>query len=397
MLEFPVGESITLAELDEDPHPALARLRASEPVSWIAALDGWLVTRYDLAQEVMRDAASFTVDDPRFSTARVIGPSMLSLDGDEHRRHREPFVAPFRLTAVRERFTGPVAVQTRRILDQLAPLGHGELRRSFAGALAAKIVTLALGLGDGEVRDVLSWYDEIVAAVTEITAGQPPPAAAELAFGDLDRRLRAVIEAPDTESLLSSVTMGPTLRTEQIVSNAAVLLFGGIETTEGMIANLLVHLLQRPDQLELVRMDPGLLDAAIDESLRFEPAAAVIDRYCTRDVSLGGASIASGDLVRISIAGANRDPAVFSDPDRFDLRRPELRRHLAFAQGPHVCVGVHLARLEAREAIAGLLERLPGLRLHPERPPRTRGLVFRKPVAVHAEWDACDGDPGRQD
>ncbi|MDQ6816047.1 MAG: cytochrome P450, partial [Actinomycetota bacterium] len=227
MLEFPVGESITLAELDEDPHPALARLRASEPVSWIAALDGWLVTRYDLAQEVMRDAASFTVDDPRFSTARIIGPSMLSLDGDEHRRHREPFVAPFRLTAVRERFTGPVAVQTRRILDQLAPVGHGELRRSFAGALAAKIVTLALGLGDGEVRDVLSWYDEIVAAVTEITARQPPPAAAELAFGDLDRRLRAVIEASDTDSLLSSVAMGPTLRTEQIVSNAAVLLFGG--------------------------------------------------------------------------------------------------------------------------------------------------------------------------
>jgi len=388
MLEFPVGEGVTLAELDEDPHPALARLRASEPVSWIPALDGWLVTRYDLAQEVMRDAASFTVEDPRFSTARVIGPSMLSLDGGEHRRHREPFVAPFRVSAVRERFAGPVASETRRLLDRLAPAGSGELRRSFAGPLAAKIVALALGLGAAEVGDILSWYDAIVASVTDITAGQPLPAAGEMAFGALDRRLRPVIESRDTDSLLSSVATSGTLRTEEIVSNAAVLLFGGIETTEGMIANLLVHLLAHPEQLALARSDRGLLDAAIDESLRFEPAAAVIDRYSTVDVSLGGASIASGDLVRISIAGANRDPAVFADPDRFDLRRSELRRHLAFAQGPHVCVGVHLARLEAREAIAGLLDRLPRLRLDPERPPRINGLVFRKPVAVHAQWDA---------
>jgi cytochrome P450 len=387
MLEFPVGEGITLAELDEDPHPALARLRESEPVSWIPALGGWLVTRYDFAQDVMRDAASFTVDDPRFSTARVIGPSMLSLDGAEHRRHRESFVAPFRLTPVRGRFTGPVASETHRLLDQLAPAGSGELRRSFAGPLAAKIVTLALGLEDAEVGDVLSWYDAIVRSVTDITAGEPLPAAGERAFEALDRRLRAVIDARDSDTLLSSVARSGTLQTEQIVSNAAVLLFGGIETTEGMIANLLVHLLARPEQLGLARSDRRFLDAAIDESLRLEPAAAVVDRYATVEVSLGNASIARGDLVRVSITGANRDPAVFANPDRFDLRRSDLRRHLAFAQGPHVCVGVHLARLEAREAIGGVLERLPGLRLDPDQPPRVRGLVFRKPVAVHALWD----------
>ncbi len=388
MLEFPVGGGITLAELDDDPHPALARLRASEPVSWVPALDGWIVTRYDLAQEVMRNAESFTVDDPRFSTARVIGPSMLSLDGGEHRRHREPFVAPFRLTAVRERFAGQVADETRLLLARLAPAGSAELRREFAGPLAAKIVTLALGLDDAEVDDVLAWYDAIVAAVTDITAGQPLPAAGPQAFSALDRRLRSVIDAWDVDSLLSSVAATAQLSTEQIVSNAAVLLFGGIETTEGMIANVLVHLLERPDQLAHARADLRLLDAAIDESLRLEPAASVIDRYASADVSLGDAPIARGDLVRISIAGANRDPAVFPDPERFDLRRSELRRHLAFAQGPHVCVGVHLARLEARAALAGLLDRLPGVRLDPERPPRIRGLVFRKPVAVHALWDA---------
>ncbi|HEY6395886.1 MAG TPA: hypothetical protein VIX82_00380, partial [Solirubrobacteraceae bacterium] len=238
---FPLGAAVTLEELDHDPHPILARLRASEPVSWLPALGGWLVSRYDLAVQVMRDPSRFTVDDPRFSTARVIGPSMLSLDGGEHRRHREPFVPPFRSTAVRERFAGPVTEETRRLLDRLAPTGAAELRRSFAGPLAAKIVTLALGLGGGEVGDVLRWYDAIVAAVTEITAGQAPPVAGEEAFGALEERVRAVIDADQRMSLLSSVAATATLSTDQIVSNAAVLLFGGIETTEGMIANCIAQ------------------------------------------------------------------------------------------------------------------------------------------------------------
>jgi cytochrome P450 len=166
-----------------------------------------------------------------------------------------------------------------------------------------------------------------------------------------------------------------------------VVLFGGIETTEGMIANATLELLRRPELLDRTRDDAALLDAVIDESLRLEPAAAVIDRYATTDTTLGGAAIARGDLVRISIAGANRDPALFERPDEFDPTRPNLRRHLAFAQGPHVCVGVHLARLEARASLRALLTGLPGLRADPHRAAEVRGLVFRKPVALHADWD----------
>ena len=146
-------------------------------------------------------------------------------------------------------------------------------------------------------------------------------------------------------------------------------------------------LLAEPDRLAIVRREPARLDTVIEESLRLEPAAAVIDRYATADTVLSGAPIARGELVRISIAGANRDPDVFDDPDRFDLDRSGSRRHLAFAQGPHVCVGVHLARLETRIAIATLLERLPAIRLDPrDPPPPIRGLVFRKPAAVQAVW-----------
>jgi cytochrome P450 len=144
-------------------------------------------------------------------------------------------------------------------------------------------------------------------------------------------------------------------------------------------------LLQRPDELAAARADAAALEAAIEESLRLEPAAAVIDRYATTDTELATSPIRRGDLVRISIAGANRDPAVFPAPDEFDPRRAR-RGNLAFAQGPHVCVGVHLARLEAREALAVLLRRLPALRLDPARSPEIRGLVFRKPPRLDAVW-----------
>jgi cytochrome P450 len=171
-----------------------------------------------------------------------------------------------------------------------------------------------------------------------------------------------------------------------VISNAAVLLFGDIETTEGMIANALLHLLSHPDQLGRVKTDPGLLANAIDESLRLEPAAAVVDRYATADVELAGAPIGRGELVRVSIAAANRDPAVFPDPDRFDVRRKNANRHVAFAHGPHVCIGMHLARLEAHSAIECLLSRLPALRLDPAGPAEPRGLVFRKPPELRVVW-----------
>jgi cytochrome P450 len=383
---FPLGAGVSLEQLDEDPHPILAALREREPVSWLPALDGWLVTRYELARAVVRDPATFTVEDPRFSTGQITGPSMLSLDGDAHARHRAPFTAPFRPTAVRERFAAPTAAEAHRLVDRLPATGAGELRRSFAGPLAASIIARALGLEQSEVGAMLGWYDAIVAAVTEITAGRDVPASGRDAFAALRERLMRTITDAGHESLLAAAASGSGLDREEIVSNAAVLLFGGIETTEGMIANALLHLLQTPAVLTQVADDLSRLDAAIEESLRLEPAAAVVDRYATADTTLAGAHIIRGDLVRVSITAANRDPEQFRDPDRFDLDRAGARRHLAFAHGPHVCVGVHLVRLEARTGVGILLDRLPGLRLDPHRPSTVRGLVFRKPPALNVLW-----------
>jgi cytochrome P450 len=421
----------------------------------VPVLGTWLVTGYEQAVEVLRDARTFTVDDPRFSTAKVVGPSMLSLDGVRHTRHRAPFARPFRSEEIHARLDTFTRAEADRLVTAIEPSGAAELRRAVAGPLAVTVMAEVLGLGHTDPAQVLAWYDGIVAAVqaeaaagtqtdpeaeaaagtqtdpeaeaaagtqtdpeAEAAAGtqtdpeaeaapgtqadpeaeaaapgaqaDPEPrlaAAGRAAFAELAASLREVIAAPPASSLLADVT-GPLTEAEAI-SNAAVLLFGGIETTEGMIANVMLHLLSSPGELELVRADRGLIAAAIEESLRLEPAAAVVDRYATSDTELSGARIRAGDPVTVSIAGANRDPAIFPAPDRFDVRRPNATRHLAFAHGPHFCLGAHLARLEARIAVATLLDRLPQLRLDDRYPATPRGLVFRKPTDLRARWSTA--------
>ena len=384
---FGVGASLTLEELEGDPHALLARLREREPVSWVGALGGWLVTRRDLAMQVMRDPQTFTVDDPRFSTGQVVGSSMLTLDGDEHRRHRAPFAQPFRHGAVHARFTTLVTEQTERLIAEMQPAGGAELRRSLAAPLAVAVVTRALGIQDANAGAVLGWYEQIVAAVTDLTAGRPLGADGRDAYAALSAAIDPALDREPAASLLAAAAGDAGgLERERVISNAAVLLFGGIETTEGMIANAAWHLLSHPDQLGRVRASSGLLTNAVEESLRLEPAAAIVDRYATTDVVLDGVPIARAELVRVSIAGANRDPAVFPDPDRFDVTRANARRHLAFAHGPHACIAMHLARLEANIALERLLSRLPALRLDPAAASSPRGLVFRKPPQLRVLW-----------
>jgi cytochrome P450 len=376
---------VTVEELTNDPHPALAAIR---PVGWIDALNTWMVSGRAAALAVLRDPDAFTVDDPRFSTAQVVGPSMLSLDGNPHKAHRGPFESPFTLPETRRRFTEPV----RRTVDDLmtairsatpaAGRRTADLRTGLAGPLSVAVVAYSLGLPPASASTVLDWYTAISASVSGISAGRPATADGAEAFAALHKHVASGI---DSGSLLEAAAAAG-LGVDDIVANAAVLMFGGIETTEGMITNALWHLLTHRDQLDLVLADPTLLPNAMEESLRLEPAAAVVDRYATRDVELAGRRIRRGDMVTVSLAGAGRDPELFEAPNTFDVRRANARRHLAFASGPHICLGMHLTRLETLTALEAVLK-LPGLRLAADSPP-PRGLVFRKPSALTVSWDA---------
>lgn len=388
----------TIAELSGDPHPHHARLRTRSPVAWVPELDAFLVTGWSTALDVLRDPVTFTVDDPRFSTAQVVGPSMLSLDGDEHARHRDPFASPFRPRHVTERFSAAVGAEVARLIDALAAGGPtAELRSELAGPLAGAIVAHSLGLdrsigpgatagdddrrGPVETGQLLEWYGAIVASVSVASAGCPVTTAGAAAFGELAAALRPRLGSDQVDSTLVDAVRHGGLTTDEVISNAAVIMFGGIETTEAMLLNAVWFLLRAPVELAAVRADPRLVDAAVEESLRLEPAAAVVDRYATRAVELAGIRIEAGAQVTVSLVAANRDPAEFPDPDRYVLDRPRRRRHLAFAVGPHVCIGMDLARLEVVAAVTALLARFPDLRLGDDAPPPT-GLVFRKPARL---------------
>src|SRR5207248_2820623 len=241
------------------------RLRDTEPVSWLPALHGWLVTRHDLAVAVMRDSAAFTVDDPRFSTARVVGPSMLSLDGAAHGRHRAPFTKGFGRAEIRARLAAFVVAETDRLVAAMRPAGAADLRRALAGPLAVAVVAEALGLSDADPATVLDWYAAIVGSVSALTGEHgPAPGGADAredqarrdkarmagaaAFGSLSARLTAVIEsAGEPPPLLAAAararvdiatgtsgdatadtggaagTAAAALTTGEVISNAAVI------------------------------------------------------------------------------------------------------------------------------------------------------------------------------
>lgn len=372
--------TLTLNDLTVDPHPHLHRLRERQPVAWVEVLGGWLVTGHALCLEVMLDADTFTVNDPRFSTQQVIGPSMLSLDGLEHKRHRDPFAAPFRAGRIR-RLREEVEATSRRLIAKVATTGGGDLRAEVAAPLAVTVMASLLDLSGVAESDVLAWYDEIVDAVHIVTAGGAVPQSAHNAFDELRAAVAANLSSSD---LLSVVDRSGTLDVDEIVSNVAVLLFGGIVTSESSTAIAFRYLLDDPELQQSLREDRTLVEAFVEETLRLEPSASAVDRYATSDTRLGEIEIRQGDLARVSLSGANRDPAVFAEPDRLDLGRTNHGRSVTFARGPHGCLGIHLARLETKAAVEALLESDP--------PPQAAaldpivGLVFRVPETVNAVW-----------
>lgn len=383
---FPVGNRVTLAELQQHPYPVLARLRVAEPVSWVPALDAWLITRRDLAIEAMRDAERFTVDDPRFSTAAVLGESMLSKDGAEHERHRSPFAPSFRPGVVREQFGQFLDDEAAVLVGRFVADGHAELRTALAGPLAVNTITRFLGLADVTADDVLGWYGDISAAITKITLGGELDNNDRAATTQIHQRVEATLDSASDDSLISRVAAEGVLHPDELGAAVAVLMFGAIETAEGMTTNALWHLLKNPDVLAEVTSDRSLVSQAIEESLRLEPAAGVIDRYTTVDATIGDVTIPAGDLVTVSLLGANRDPEVFDEPDRFVLERPNKNQHVTFVQGPHGCLGLHLTRMETVAAINALLDAAPNLRLDTEASQPPAGLIFRKPETLVARW-----------
>ena len=374
----------SIRQLTENPHQTLAAARELGPIVWVPVLDAWIVTDRSTAIAVMRDPERFTVNDPRFSTGQVLGPSMLSTDGDEHRRHRGPFVDWFASRSELAALTDWMNVEAVRLVEAIKGDGHGELRTAIAAPLAANTLARLLGLDPPGAEPLLTWYREIVAAVQAITVGEPVSDAATRAYGELRDAILVATDAGRAASLTAAQQM---LGDDDLAANAAVILFGGIETSEGATANAFWHLLTSPELHAAVMGDPDLVPAFVEESLRLEPAATNVDRYATTDVTIGDTTIPAGSYVIVSLAAANRDPRAFPEPDTIRLDRPNPRQHTTFALGPHACLGIHIARAQTIAAVDAVIRGLPDLAIGRDAV-GPRGLVFRKPIAVTAAWSA---------
>jgi cytochrome P450 len=375
-----------------DPYPELAQARSAHPVQRLdvsnmphdQAQPVFFVYRYDDVLDVLRDGETF-------SSAHIIELIMgdvmgkhiiLGMDNPEHRRYRALVSTAFRRNALARWEAELIVPVANELVDRFAGRGRAELVREFTFPYPTKVTAGLLGLPSEDYQQFQRWSiailsvfgkrDQAIAASAEVR---------EYLAGVLGERRREPRE--DLISDLAHAELdGERLTDEEIFSFLRLLLPAGVETTYRSTGNLLFSLLSRPAQLDAVRADRSLVGQAVEEALRFETPLLTVTRLAVRDTVLSGVPIPAGSTVMLMLAAANRDETRWPDADRFDIFR-EPKVHISFGQGPHICLGMHLARAEMRVALNLLLDRLPCLRLDPSGgDPHIRGQVFRSPTSL---------------
>ena len=384
-----------LPEVREDPYPTYRALREADPVHRSPFMSMWILTRYEDAALVLREPR-FLADRTQwneFKTYLDVEPtrSLLNLDPPDHARLRNLVGMAFTPRVVeRQR---PLAEEVvDRALDAAAARGELELIEDLAYPLPVTVIARMLGVPDADWPRFREWSRLLVASLDPLMVQDPDRmaefvGAQEAITGYLaevvDRRRRE--PADDlTSALIAVEERGDVLSERELLVMLVLLLVAGHETTVNLIGNGVLALLRHPDQLELLRRRPELLESAVEELLRWDSPVQLTARVVGEDCEMGGRALRRGELVMPLLGAANRDPAQFADPDRLDLTRSP-NQHFAFGRGIHFCLGAPLARLEGRVAIGALIRRFPGLRLagEPERRATVtlRGLS-RLPLAV---------------
>jgi hypothetical protein len=387
-----LGERITLEELERDPYPIYARLRDEEPVSWVPAVQLWLVTRYDDVRHIDLTPEVFTAATEPSTLNRTMGVNMLGMEGPDQQRIRRVVEPPFRPRDVEEATQGMIPTLARELIDGFEARGECDLFREFADPMSVRALRFMLGLDEVPWEDLLRWNEGLMPGLANFggdPAKQAPADEASAALGEvIEGVLDRLEDAPDG-SVLSWMLHhdGEDAMTRQeIVANTKLMLSGGLQEPRDLIALSMWALGTHPEQLEEVRADRSLIKPAVEETLRWAGPVGTSTRQTTEATELAGVALPEGALIGAVLSSANRDPRRFADPDRFDVHRSK-GAHLAFAAGNHFCLGAWFGRHLARVSLDILLDRLPNLRLDPERPPTLSGWEFRFPDSTWALWD----------
>ncbi|MET8753984.1 cytochrome P450 [Streptomyces sp. NPDC004667] len=405
------GDQRTLRDaFYRDPYPHYARARRADGLTWIPEAEAWLVARDGDVREVLRRAEDFSsanalLPDVPVSEAalgvlaRGFGPrpTVVSSDGAAHRHYRIPLnqgLAPGRVDAVL-----PYArEQARELLDAFASDGSAELVGAYARRLPGLVIGRLIGLDPADVpAAVHGGYRAEELLFRPLTpSGQAAAAedvvALQVLLDGYVRDRRAHPREDLCSDLVAALAPGDgELTLEQrheLVANLQNLLIAGFLTTSALISTALLHLLGDREQWSLLCSDPLVTEAAVEECARFDTAIQAFRRVTTRPVTLAGTRLPAGAAVLVAYASANRDEQRHAGADRFDIRRPVDRRHLAFGHGPHTCPGARLARAQLRLTLELFSRALPGLRLDERRPPPSMRptLIHRSPQTLHVTW-----------
>jgi cytochrome P450 len=385
-----------------DPYAGIAAMRAVAPLHRItlgsaprppgmpdAAMprELYAVLSFDAVDEVLRDARRFCSEGYKLSMGPVMGHTILEMDGEEHQRHRALLSRAFTRRAVAHWERDLVRPIVHAYIDVFARRGEADLVRELTFPFPVRVVAAMIGLPIEEHRRFHRLAVELISVGVDWETGKR--ASREL------RELYAPVVAArrrapqdDLISVLAHAELdGTRLSDEEIYAFLCLLAPAGAETTYRSTSNLLFGLLSHPEQLDAVKRDRSLIPQATEEGLRWEPPLLNIIRTATEDTTVAGVAIAKGTPLALNLGGANRDPARWTDPDRFDVFRAP-KPHLAFAIGAHVCMGMHLARMETRVLLDALFDRLPNLRLDPDADDvHISGLLFRSPHSLPVRFD----------
>ena len=366
---FPAGAAVTLADLeDAGREHVLDELREREPVTWLPALRGWLVTAREPARQILLPKSGATVEAEQNMVRASLGRMMLTVDGVEHERYRQPFEAPFRAREVEREFGAPIREFARELIGRIGE--ETELTEAFAAPFAVGVAAQVIGLPLDDVPRIDGFY-AVFAGAMEYTGDPEPLAQADVARAELTALL---IEGLARSKVVEESDLTP----EQVAAQLRVVMFGAIETIQASVLTTLMLLIQHPEAMAEVRADRALLAGAVDEAIRWMPPVAFTERWTREPVTLAGVEIREREFIGVSVIAANRDPSVFPDPLRYDIHRANARHGLSFSSGEHHCLGVHLARMQTVIALEEMLDAWPSIDLVSVTPPS--GFAFRRPA-----------------
>jgi cytochrome P450 len=344
---------------------------------------------FDAVQQVLKDGETFSSAAYADVMGKVLGHSILEMDEPEHHLYRGLVQQAFSRKAMevweRELVRDVVNEQIDNFIDRSPQ--RADLVRELTFPFPVIVIARLLGLAREDLPKFHRWAVEVISAGFEFERAERASQALYDYFCAIIAERRRQPSDDVISVLVQAELDGTHLTDEEICSFLRLLLPAGAETTYRSSSNLLWGLLSNPDQLDALRNDRDLLAQAIEEGLRWEPPLTGIMRTAARDTEVDGVAIPKGSTIAVNIGSANHDEKYWPNPEEFDIFRPP-RQHLAFAWGPHMCLGLHLARMETRVAITQLLDRLPGLRFDPDvEPAPISGAVFRAPTNLHVTWD----------